>query len=303
MSIKSRKNDSSFFETFYFLSFNGFYGNIFLTQKGHVYVMKTIPSIMLKRPILLGLITFIVNLFISTIPVLILHAKHLEQNKTMFSVSTLIDKQHLLEQENIVNSTLFYSFLFSLMLSIFIVILATFLKKSYLEVENLSHFDGLTGLYNRLMFMETFQKEIHKIQRSKHHLFLIILDIDDFKPINDTYGHLVGDDAIKMTAQTLQDLLRTSDTIARFGGDEFIICIVDQDKDAASTIVNRILNEFNHKMIPVSRNNDVHELQINLSIGYTAYKSEDDFKTMLHRSDQALYISKEAGKNTATFLA
>ncbi|QEH06656.1 putative diguanylate cyclase [Sulfurospirillum multivorans] len=268
-----------------------------------MYVMKRIPSIMLKKPILLGSITFVVNLFISSIPVLILHEKHLEQNKNMFSISTLLDNQHLLEQQAIVNSALFYSFLFSITLSILIVFLTTFLKKSYLEVENLSHYDGLTKLYNRLMFMEIFQKEIQKVKRTKNHLFLVILDIDDFKPINDTYGHLVGDDAIKTTADTLQHLLRESDTIARFGGDEFIICIVDQDKEAASTIVNRILNEFNHKMIPVIRNNEIQELQINLSIGYTAYKNEDDFKTMLQRADQALYISKEAGKNTATYIA
>ncbi|WP_263832984.1 GGDEF domain-containing protein [Sulfurospirillum oryzae] len=266
--------------------------------------MKRIPSIILKKPILLGSITFVVNLFISTIPVLILHEKHLEQFKNTFDLTDFLNSNLLLEQQGIVHGALFYSFLFSIILSTLVTFLAFFLKKSYLEVENLSHFDGLTGLYNRLMFMTIFEKEIHKVKRNRsNHLFLVILDIDDFKPINDTFGHLVGDEAIKTTAHTLQYLLRTSDTIARFGGDEFIICIVDHDKDAASVIVNRILNEFNNKTIPVTRNGDKHDLQINLSIGYTAYKNEDDFKTMLHRADQALYISKEAGKNTATFLA
>ncbi|MFW9618474.1 MAG: GGDEF domain-containing protein [Sulfurospirillum sp.] len=265
--------------------------------------MKRVPSILLKKPILLGTITFIVNLFISTTPVLILHEKHLDQYKNTFALFDFFDTKLLTEQQEIVQSALIYSFVFSLILSILITFLAIFLKKSYLEVENLSHFDGLTGLYNRLMFMTIFQKEIHKVKRNQENLFLVILDIGDFKPINDTYGHLVGDEAIKTTAHTLQHLLRTSDTIARFGGDEFIISIVDQDKDAASIIVNRILNEFNHKVIPVSRNHEHQELQINLSIGYTAYKKDDDFKTMLQRADQALYISKEAGKNTATYLA
>jgi len=265
--------------------------------------MKQIPNIILKKPILLGCITFVVNLFISTTPVLILHEKHLEQYKNTFALFEFFDSKLLIEQQSIVHSALLYSFVFSIILSIAITLLASFLKKSYLEVENLSHFDGLTGLYNRLMFMTIFQKEIHKVKRNHNHLFLVILDIDDFKPINDTYGHLIGDEAIKMTAHTLQNLLRTSDTIARFGGDEFIICIVDQEKDAASIIVNRILNEFNNKTIPVTRHHDSSDLQINLSIGYTAYKNEDDFKTMLQRADQALYISKEAGKNTATYLA
>lgn len=265
--------------------------------------MKRIPSIILKKPVLLGSITFIVNLFISAIPVLFLHEKHLEHYKSISSLTDFFNSQIFLDEQQIVYSALLYSLIFAFVISVLVTLLAFFLKKSYLEVENLSHFDGLTGLYNRLMFMNVFQKEIHKVKRTHHHLFLVILDIDDFKPINDTYGHLVGDEAIKTTANTLQKLIRISDTIARFGGDEFIICIVDQDKDAASTIVNRILNEFNNKTIPVSRNNDQHELQINLSIGYTIYREDDDFKTMLHRADQALYISKEAGKNTATFLA
>ena len=265
--------------------------------------MKRIPSIILKKPILLGSITFIVNLFISTIPVIFLHEKHLEHYKSTIALEDFFTSKLFLEEQEIVYTTLLYSFVFALIISIAVTLLAFFLKKSYLEVENLSHFDGLTGLYNRLMFMNIFQKEIHKVKRNRQHLFLVILDIDDFKPINDTYGHLVGDEAIKMTATTLQQLLRASDALARFGGDEFIICIVDQDKEAASTIVNRILNEFNNKTIPVSRNLDQQELQINLSIGYTIYREDDDFKTMLQRSDQALYISKEAGKNTATFLA
>lgn len=266
--------------------------------------MKRLPTILLKKPIALGLITFIANLFISAIPVMIMHEKYLDQYKNMFGLKEFLNPNTILEQQTIFQSALFYSFFFSLMLSVLIAVLASYLKKSYLEVENLSHFDGLTGLYNRLMFMTIFQKEIYKVKRTQHQLFLVILDIDDFKPINDTYGHLVGDEAIKITARTLQKLIRSSDTVARFGGDEFVICVVDEEKEAASFIVNRILNEFNNKTIPVTRNgDDHHDLQINLSIGYTTYRNEDDFKTMLHRADQALYISKEAGKNTATFLA
>mgnify|MGYP000635552314 CR=1 FL=1 len=195
--------------------------------------MKRVPSILLKKPILLGTITFIVNLFISTTPVLILHEKHLDQYKNTFALFDFFDTKLLTEQQEIVQSALIYSFVFSLILSILITFLAIFLKKSYLEVENLSHFDGLTGLYNRLMFMTIFQKEIHKVKRNQENLFLVILDIDDFKPINDTYGHLVGDEAIKTTAHTLQHLLRTSDTIARFGGDEFAVIMCGTSASSA----------------------------------------------------------------------
>lgn len=260
--------------------------------------MKRIPSIILKKPILLGFFAFILNLFISVIPVLILHEHHINQYiETYKTLQT--SNNFVLEEEKFVKESLSYSVVLSLFIAFLIVVLSHYLKKSYLEVENLSHFDGLTGLYNRLMFLTIFKKEIHRINRNNDKLFLVILDIDDFKPINDTFGHLIGDEAIKITAITLKKLLRSSDTIARFGGDEFVICIVDNDHNSASGVINRILNEFNNKTIPTHS----QELHINLSIGYTAYKEDDDFKTMLHRADQALYISKEAGKNTATFLA
>ena len=280
-----------------------FASNVFEQFIRQIVLMKRLPAILIKKPLVLGSVTFIANLFLSVTPALILHQKHISQYMSTEGIAELLDTKILVEQQHIVYSTLFYSVIFSLIMAGFVVLLASYLKQSYLEVENLSHYDGLTGLYNRLMFLTVFEKEIQKVQRSHQELFFVILDIDNFKPINDTYGHLIGDEAIKTTAKTLQNLLRASDTIARFGGDEFVICLVDDNKEAASVVVNRILNEFNNKTIPVTRNLDYHDLQINLSIGYTSYKSEDDYKTMLQRADQALYISKEAGKNTATYLA
>ncbi len=265
--------------------------------------MKRIPSTLIKKPLLLGFIAFVLNIVVSFLPVIIMHEKHIEHYTTLFTPSEFSNHKWIIEQNELIIQALLFSLILSFIIACFITLLAYLLKKSYVEVENFSHFDGLTGLYNRLMFMRIFEKEIQKVIRNHTYLFLVILDIDDFKPINDTYGHLVGDEAIKLTARTIQSLLRSSDIIGRFGGDEFILGIVDQSNEAASHIVNRILEEFNHKSIPVSKNNDSHDLQINLSIGYTAYKPNDDFKTMLKRADQGLYISKEAGKNTATFLA
>lgn len=265
--------------------------------------MERFSSIILKKPLLLGLVAFLLNLFISTTPVLILNQNHIQQHAESFKVLQITDKDFLLGQEKITNISLIYSFVLSLLISSVIMLLSYFLKKAYMEVETLSHFDGLTGLHNRLMFLTIFEKEILRAKRNQQKLFMVILDIDDFKPINDNFGHLVGDEAIKMTAHTLKGLLRSSDTIARFGGDEFVICLADEEECTASGIINRILDEFNNKTILISKGKNTQELQINLSIGYTRYKKEDDFKTMLHRADQALYISKEAGKNTATFLA
>lgn len=262
--------------------------------------MKKIASILLKKPLYLGLGTFILNLFMSMTPVILMYFKHFQEHKALAEISPQTLESFLQAQYNIVIYTLLYALIIAIIVSSAITLLAHYLKKSYLDIELLSHFDGLTGLYNRLMFVSMFEKEVIKIARTNNKLFLIILDIDDFKPINDNFGHLVGDEAIKYTAQTLKAISRSSDTLARFGGDEFVISIVDQDTNAASGIITRILEQFNAASINITPNQN---LQINLSIGYTAYKPEDDFKSMLYRADQALYISKEAGKNTATFLA
>lgn len=259
--------------------------------------MKKIPSKLIKNPLLIGFIALVLNLVISTIPLLFLYENYQQAHQSLTHLETFFHHQSLIEL------TLIYAVFFSFIFASIIALFSFFLKKSYLQIEELSHFDGLTKLYNRLMFVTLFQKEIQKVKRSKKCLFLVIIDLDDFKAINDNFGHLIGDLAIKTTASTLKAILRNSDTIGRFGGDEFVICIVDHDKDAASHTVNRILNEFNQKSLPITRNEQPHELHINLSIGYTMYKIEDDFTTMLQRADQALYISKEAGKNTATFLA
>ncbi|MBN1838562.1 MAG: GGDEF domain-containing protein [Campylobacterales bacterium] len=259
--------------------------------------MKKIPSKLIKNPLLIGFIALILNLIISTIPLLFLYENYRQAHQNLSHLETFF---HYL---NFIELTLLYTVFFSFIFAGVIALFSFFLKKSYLQIEELSHFDGLTKLYNRLMFVTLFQKEIHKVKRTTQCLFLVIIDLDDFKSINDNFGHLIGDLAIKTTASTLKTILRHSDTIGRFGGDEFVICIVDHDKEAASHTVNRILNAFNQKSIPVTRNDQLHELHINLSIGYTMYKVEDDFTTMLQRADQALYISKEAGKNTATFLA
>ena len=166
--------------------------------------MKHLPKTMLKRPLLLGAMTFIINLFMSTVPVLLLHQQHVEHYLALSFVNETYISDWQSMQQTIVYHTLIYAFVFTVIISSLVTLLAYFLNKSYVEVENLSHFDGLTGLYNRLMFVTVVHQEIQKIKRSAQALFLIILDIDDFKPINDTYGHLIGDEAIKTTAHTLK---------------------------------------------------------------------------------------------------
>ena len=190
----------------------------------------------------------------------------------------------------------------SALLSYIITTLAKRLQSSYNDVEKLSLFDGLTHLYNRFIFMELFRKEIEKTKRSEKNLYLIFVDIDDFKIINDTYGHLIGDEAIKLIAQKLTQFIRKADVVARFGGDEFLISASDAEQHFIDQMIQRIVNGVSQSELLVEHENRKETLTIQLSIGYTKYQEDDTFETMLQRADQALYISKETGKNTATFL-
>jgi diguanylate cyclase len=186
------------------------------------------------------------------------------------------------------------------MYALIITYLAFQTKKYYLKVEKLSKYDSLTGLYNKGTFEILLEKALKQLEREGKHLFFMIIDIDDFKAINDSHGHLIGDEAIKKVTEKLKNLLRDSDTFARFGGNEFLIYLADYNDEAASKLIDRIEKSFANSSIEL---NDETILKITLSIGYTKSRENCDYKSLLERADKALYISKETGKGIGIFLA
>ena len=154
-----------------------------------------------------------------------------------------------------------------------------------------SRIDGLTEIFNKTTFMELLQAEIKRSQILGYSLFLLILDIDDFKNINDTYGHLVGDAVLQSMSALLKKALRRDDIIARYGGDEFAVLIPQQESLAQTVnIAKKICKSIADMAMP-----DIP--RITVSVGCTAYIAGETPKQLFERADKALYDAKRSSKN------
>ncbi len=164
------------------------------------------------------------------------------------------------------------------------------------KLELLSITDGLTELYNHRHFQDRLSEEIARVERQQHgFVSLGILDIDDFKKFNDTYGHQCGDEVLKMLAVTLKATVREIDIIARYGGEEFAVIFPDTDTDEAAIVAERVCEAV--RSMPV-RVHDGTELKVTASIGVGTLKhGENDKAELVRRADSALYVAKAQWKD------
>ncbi|MBU9856898.1 diguanylate cyclase [Rahnella bonaserana] len=153
--------------------------------------------------------------------------------------------------------------------------------------------DGLTGLYNRRHWESLLNTELESFRRYRHKTTLVLIDIDHFKSINDNYGHSVGDQAIILLAQELQQTMRTADIIGRFGGDEFAAILPHSTKLQAKRAIERLQSRLANSLFPHHP-----ELQIHISAGIAECDDAQETPTnWLNAADSALYIAKKSGRN------
>jgi two-component system, cell cycle response regulator len=153
--------------------------------------------------------------------------------------------------------------------------------------------DELTQLYNRKFLKDVFQSNINELKRNDQSFSLAILDIDHFKKINDQFGHLVGDHVLTTFAAFLKETTRNSDTVFRFGGEEFVILFSNTDLSQAFEIVSRLLEEFSEKSFQVNGKN----FRVTFSAGvHTILTNGETLETALDVADQALYKAKQSGR-------
>lgn len=164
------------------------------------------------------------------------------------------------------------------------------------ELTELASHDALTGILNRRAIMETLSKEVNRIERQDKMLFVGMCDIDHFKKINDTYGHLVGDEVIKEVAKRMKQVLREYDALGRYGGEEFLVITPVDNIDSGIIAYQRICQALSEQPIEV----DGLSISVTISCGATHYSRENDkqnISTLIGRADQALYQAKDAGRN------
>jgi diguanylate cyclase (GGDEF)-like protein len=173
----------------------------------------------------------------------------------------------------------------------------TFACERVKELERLLDRDYLTGLYNRRFFMERFFEELAWSVRYKETLSIMMLDIDFFKKINDTYGHSCGDEILKQIANALLSVLRTEDIVARYGGEEFIILLPNTNPEGALTAAEKIRGTVQDRNF-LCESGDIR-LSVTISIGVTTYNGETGLSPdrLIGQADGALYSAKEGGRN------
>ncbi|MBW8328846.1 MAG: EAL domain-containing protein [Thiobacillus sp.] len=171
-------------------------------------------------------------------------------------------------------------------------------RQAEARIEFLAHHDVLTGLPNRVLLRDRFEHALAIAERSRSRVAMLFLDLDNFKVVNDTLGHVAGDQLLLEVVARLSNCTRESDTISRQGGDEFILLLNDiPDLETVERIANKILT---HLADPVDING--HELNAACSIGVALYPDDgNSFDTLLQKADAAMYNAKGAGRNIYRF--
>ncbi|HET6370514.1 MAG TPA: diguanylate cyclase, partial [Nitrospiria bacterium] len=165
------------------------------------------------------------------------------------------------------------------------------------QVEHLATVDGLTGTFNHRRFQERLQEEFIRTHRHPDAFSFLMIDIDHFKKVNDTYGHPAGDAVLRTIAKTLIRLVRKTDLVARYGGEEFAILLLKATSEQAERLAERIRKTIEERPIPW----EGITIPVTVSIGAASYPNDaDNRESLILRADRALYASKNGGRNRVT---
>jgi diguanylate cyclase (GGDEF)-like protein len=170
------------------------------------------------------------------------------------------------------------------------------LSKSIDKVKRQSLTDNLTDLYNRSYLEPFLERELEHAKKKNQMLSVIMVDMDHFKHINDTYGHIVGDHVLTIFAQVILKCIRKTDVIARYGGDEFVVVLPNTDTETAKCIAERIRHDVSEMYIPPVEGVVISSIQC--SVGVSTYPVHCDSRnSLIYTSDLALYMAKRSGRN------
>ena len=162
------------------------------------------------------------------------------------------------------------------------------------QAKVLSLTDELTGLPNRRAFIKQLEDEIFRSQRYHTPLSLVMIDIDNFKQINDRYGHLCGDEVLRVYAKEILSVFRHYDTLARYGGEEFIVLLPSTDETGAIHAMEKVKRLASNTYY---KNKNKNEKVPEFSAGIASYHEHENIEKFIHRADKAMYKAKQYGKN------
>jgi diguanylate cyclase (GGDEF)-like protein len=167
------------------------------------------------------------------------------------------------------------------------------------ELAHLAITDSLTQIYNHTFLLNTLKFELERSERFSKDLAFLMIDIDFFKKINDTYGHLVGDEILQEVVRIIKSPIRSIDILGRYGGEEFGLVLPETNEDGAMTLAEKIRKKIEDNTFIVSDEDVEHNIKLTVSIGVAIYpdKNVHDVTTLIKHADDALYFSKSEGRN------
>jgi diguanylate cyclase (GGDEF)-like protein len=176
------------------------------------------------------------------------------------------------------------------------------LRSAKAQLELLCVTDGLTGLHNRRFLEQRLPEEFARVLRYGDPLALMMLDLDHFKDVNDTYGHPFGDLVLKATGAALRSITREVDLCCRYGGEEFAVVLPRTGAAGAQKVAERLLKRMREPLhrFPGAGNVPAADVRVTASIGIAAFPEVDDAEALIQRADEALYASKRRGRDQVT---
>ncbi|PLY10316.1 MAG: GGDEF domain-containing protein [Arcobacter sp.] len=219
----------------------------------------------------------------------ILNTKYIKELKLYLFVEAELDK---FTKE--LEKTFYTNLLISLLITAIIIMIILYTIRTYnKKLENLASYDSLTHLPNRRNFNEYFEKSLKLFKRDNIPRSVIFFDIDNFKMINDNYGHLVGDNVLKRIAVILNLQIRDCDTISRWGGEEFLILLNDSNVEQSFQVAQKIRASFEDDL----ELSNLVKGSVTASFGVATFRKDDTIEKVISRADHALYAAKNSGKN------
>lgn len=214
-------------------------------------------------------------------------------------ISVTIQAQSMMEKMQVNKFYLTLSVLgVVVIITLFMYFIARFFIRDLSEAEqkllNMATTDYLTGLLNRREGFRRIIAEFSRAGRAGKPLCAMMLDIDHFKHINDTHGHLTGDSVLKSLATTLKKTLRGSDILCRYGGEEFLIVLPETGIEETTLLAERLRQQIEQSILQTE---DHKKLDVTISIGVVGHQAEETYEQLIARADQALYQAKESGRN------
>jgi diguanylate cyclase len=174
------------------------------------------------------------------------------------------------------------------------------LRENLAKVTTESERDFLTGTFNRKTFDKRLLEAMQEAKEKRTELVLVMLDVDHFKKFNDTFGHLIGDEVLKIVARTLTDSVKGMDTVARYGGEEFAVILPKTPIGGGMIVADAIRKTIAGRELK-RKDTGANYGQITISAGVASFRHDKDTpETLVKRADEALYRSKHAGRNRVT---